>query len=194
MNGNTAAKRDNLRKQVIKLRSAQRPPEVVYKSELICATLEHIPELQRAGTIMAYAAIKQEADINGYWQEAWTEGKTIVLPRVNGELLEAVRFQGWDQTRPGAFGIWEPEGEPFPPERIEAVLIPGVVFDGEGYRLGYGKGYYDWFLSKLLPSSFFCGIAYELQLVDDIFPASWDVRLHALVTENQVIRFSKSSR
>ena len=189
MNGTTTAKRNNLRKQVLGLRFAQRPPEVVYKSELICATLENIPELRKAHTIMAYAAIKQEANINGYWQNAWMGGKTIVLPRVKGGLLEAVRFDGWDQTKTGPFGIREPEGEPFPPERIEAVLVPGVVFDGQGYRLGYGKGYYDRFLPALDPSAFFCGIAYQLQLVDDVFPAGWDVRLHALVTESRVIRF-----
>ena len=53
MNESTAAKRGDLRRQVLELRSAQRPLEVARKSQLICATLKQIPELQRARTIMA---------------------------------------------------------------------------------------------------------------------------------------------
>ena len=158
------------------------------KSQLICATLKQIPELQRARTIMAYAAIRQEADISEFWLRLRAEDKTVVLPRVKGKELEAVRFDGWDRTRPGPFGIREPEGEPFPPELIDAVLVPGVVFDHQGYRLGYGKGYYDRFLSALPAASFFCGIAFELQLVDEVYPTGRDVRMHALVTESRIIR------
>mgnify|MGYP001200825162 FL=1 len=189
MKGYSTAKRADLRRWVLELRSAQSPLEVANRSELICATLRHIPELQRARTVMAYAAIKQEADINEYWLGLRDEGKTVVLPRVNGNDLEAVRFDGWDRTKPGPFGIRELEGEPFPPELIEAVLVPGVVFDRCGYRLGYGKGYYDRFLSQLPATAFFCGIAFELQLVDEVFPTDRDVRMHALVTESRFIRF-----
>ena len=124
MNESTAAKRGDLRRQVLELRSAQRPLEVARKSQLICATLKQIPELQRARTIMAYAAIRQEADISEFWLRLRAEDKTVVLPRVKGKELEAVRFDGWDRTRPGPFGIREPEGEPFPPELIDAVLVP----------------------------------------------------------------------
>jgi len=189
MSGSTAAKRGELRQKGLELRSAQTPREVACKSELICATLRHIPELQRARTVMAYAAIKQEADINEYWLSLLNENKTVVLPRVKGKDMEAVRFDGWERTIPGPFGIREPEGEPFPPKLIEAVLVPGVVFDRRGYRLGYGKGYYDRFLSALPPDTFFCGIAFELQLVDEVYPTERDVRMHALVTESRIIRF-----
>lgn len=182
--------RERLRKQTRELRSAQGSSEVVRKSSAVCAFLRQIPEIQKAQVIMAYAAIKQEVDINPYWQEEWSWGKTVVLPRVVGNQLEAVKFSGWEETRPGPFGLWEPEGEAFPPEKIEAVLVPGVVFDRQGHRLGYGKGYYDRFLPLLGSSSFFCGIAYELQLTDDTYPTDWDVGLHALVTENQILRIT----
>lgn len=184
-----SAKRQYLRKQVRELRSAQEPSGVAQKSGLICSNLRQIPELQNAATIMAYAAINQEADVNRFWEKEWRAGKIIVLPRVNGGRLEVVKFCGWGQTRSGPFGIREPEGEPFPPDRIEAVLVPGVVFDRKGYRLGYGKGYYDRFLPLLIPTAFFCGIAYDLQLVNDTFPTNQDVAVHAVVTESRIIRF-----
>lgn len=189
MSGSSATKRGELRRRGLELRAAQSPLEVAGKSELICRTLRQVPELQRARVIMAYAAMKQEADINEYWLSLLDEDKTVVLPRVNGKDLEAVRFDGWERTKPGPFGIREPEGEPFSPELIEAVLVPGVVFDRRGYRLGYGKGYYDRFLSALPPAAFFCGIAFELQLVDEVYPTDRDVRMHALVTESRIIRY-----
>lgn len=189
MSKNALTEREWLRKHVRELRAAQGPSEVTGKSSLICVSLVQLPELLRATTIMAYAAIKQEADINSYWQREYLRGKTIVLPRVNGDQLEAVKFNGWDQMKSGPFGLLEPKGEKFPVEKIEVALVPGVAFDLHGHRLGYGKGYYDRFLPLLNPTAFFCGIAYDLQLVNDTFPTNQDVAVHAVVTESRIIRF-----
>jgi len=184
------ANRQRLRRRIGELRSAQEPEQASRKSAMICRHLQQLPELTRAQNIMAYAAMGREADVAPYWEKEWAEGKTILLPRVKGEYMEAVRFRGWRETRPGPFGIKEPEGEPFSPAAIEVVLVPGLVFDYNGHRLGYGKGYYDRFLPLLTADAFFCGIAFELQLVDRVFPTERDVRLHAIVTESQIIRIS----
>ncbi len=183
-----ALERERLRKQIKKLRSSQEPSEIARKSMMICTLLRQIPEIQNAQIIMAYAAIKQEVDISLYWQEEWVQGKTVVLPRVNANQLEAVKFSGWDETKPGSFGIREPQGTAFPLENIEVVLVPGLVFDRNGNRLGYGKGYYDRFLSRLASTCFFCGIAYEFQLVENTYPTIQDIGLQVVVTEKHIIR------
>ncbi len=67
--------------------------------------------------------------------------------------------------------------------QLKLILVPGIVFDRKGYRLGYGKGFYDRFLPKC-PSAVTAGLAYELQLVDDTFPQPWDVPLEHVFTEN----------
>lgn len=153
------------------------------RSALIRQTLDGMPEIRTSGTIMAYAAFGGEADINDFWLTQGEQGKRILLPRVEGDRLEAVLYSGWDKMQPGPFGIREPLGEPFPPAEIDIVLVPGLVFDTAGHRLGYGKGYYDRFLIRLPETAFFCGIAFDFQMVEDTFPGENDVRLHEVVTE-----------
>lgn len=139
--------------------------------------------LRRAHCIMGFASIGNEVNLSPWVVALLERRKTILLPRVEKDGLVAVKFTSWSATFPGAFGIPEPAGAKISPEEIEAVIVPGLVFDAQGYRLGYGKGYYDRFL-KLLPSTtFICGVCYEFQVVDDIFPHCGDIPVHWIVTE-----------
>lgn len=184
-------RRQQLRNDVKRRRLELSSIEISKRSAMIVKVLRGLDEIREATTIMAYVAFGGEADINGFWQAEMEQGKTIVLPRIREKRLEPVRFLGWDSMQIGNFGIQEPLGEPFPFEEIEAVLVPGLVFDRQGNRLGFGKGYYDRFLPQLPPTAFFCGIAYDFQVVEDTFPTPYDVKLHEVVTEQgRIIRLS----
>ena len=71
--------------------------------------------------------------------------------------------------------------------QIDVVLVPGLVFDSSGHRLGYGKGYYDRFLSLLYPHTFICGVCYDFQVADNVFPHPGDIPMHCIVTEKSEI-------
>lgn len=157
-------------------------------SRAICEKLQGMTQVREAGIVMAYAPIRNEVDLTPLWQELWKKGHTIVLPRVEGEHLAAVAYTGPDGVRSGVFGIHEPVGSPIPADKIDAVLVPGLVFDLNGYRLGYGKGYYDRFLPLLRPDVAKIGIAYSFQVVADVQPTPTDVRLDFLVTEKEIIQ------
>ncbi|MGE5397196.1 MAG: 5-formyltetrahydrofolate cyclo-ligase [Chitinophagales bacterium] len=172
-----------MRKRVLSSREAAEPDKRASWSRTICQQLGEIPEVATARLLMAYVPVRNEVDISEFWLARWNKGQRIALPVVVGNQLEAVEFTGWVNTREGAFGIKEPVGEPLSPELVDAVLVPGVVFDRHGWRLGYGKGFYDRFLPRLPQTAFTCGIAFELQVVDSIIPAEHDIRLKALVTE-----------
>lgn len=66
-------------------------------------------------------------------------------------------------------------------------MVPGVAFDGNGHRLGYGRGFYDRFLPGLPPSVFLCGVAYEFQIVDAVFPEEQDIPMHWIVSEQSEV-------
>ena len=70
------------------------------------------------------------------------------------------------------------------PESLDLVLVPGVAFDWKGERLGFGKGYYDRFLTKT--SALLVGVAFSAQVIPDVPTESHDVSMNALLTENGI--------
>lgn len=178
--------REQLRKRILAGRSGLNGKTVMEHSRQICEFLEQIPRLAAARVVMAYAPVKNEVDTTYFWTETPFNERIIVLPRVEGEDLAAVKFTGWENTVISRVGIREPVGEPYPVRDIQAVLVPGVVFDRNGYRLGYGRGFYDRFLPLLNPSAVLIGTAYELQIAMDTYPRKHDVKVHYLVTEKGI--------
>jgi len=165
--------------------------EVERNSRLITEYLSRLDPLLEASVVMGYVAINNEVDVWPFLEHCLGQGKTVVLPRIEvaTDCLVAVRFTGRENLIKGKFGITEPQGEALPPELIDAVLVPGVAFDRRGYRLGYGKGYYDRFLPKLRRGALTIGIAHSHQVVDEIPHSFHDYRLDYLVTEKGLFRF-----
>lgn len=177
--------RQTLRREIGNRRDALSPEQVTAYSRSITNKLMILEPLLNARTIMGYASIRNEVDLHFFLDEQAARGRTILLPRVekNG-MLAAVEFTGWQHTRPGAFNIMEPRtADHFDIGDIDAVIVPGLVFDGKGYRLGYGKGYYDRFLKTLSKNTFICGVCYDFQIVDNVDPHTEDVPVHWIVTE-----------
>jgi len=152
-------------------------------SQMIANRLNELVPIQKARTIMGYAAIQNEADMIPFLEAQHQLGKTILLPRVQADQLVAVEWQSWQETAVSSFGIREPLGEVYPLADIDVVLVPGLAFDGRGYRLGFGRGFYDRFLPKRCPDAFKCGICYEFQVVDSVLPHAADIPIHWIVTE-----------
>jgi len=153
-------------------------------SRAITAKLMTLEPVRKAVTIMGFASFGNEIDLVPWLESLQREGRTVLLPRVESQdILVAVEVVSWENMRRGSFGIREPLGQPFPPASIDVVIVPGLVYDGKGYRLGYGKGYYDRFLKLLAPQTFICGVCYDFQVVDTVLPHEADVAMHWVVTE-----------
>lgn len=116
-------------------------------------------------------------------------GIRISVPRIAGEHIESFYFEGLHQLEKNKFGIQEPkQGLTVPVEKIDLVLVPLLLADKSGNRLGYGKGYYDRFLKTCRTDCIRAGIS--LQEPVDILPAeSHDEKLTHLITPGGVIRF-----
>lgn len=137
-----------------------------------------------AGTVLLYHALPDEVDTTSLLERGWLLGKRILLPRVVGDNLELCIYTP-DTLQPGAYGIMEPTGDVFPPERyaeIDLAIIPGMAFDRHGARLGRGKGYYDRLL-PLMSGAYRVGLCYEFQLLDFLPMEEHDVTMNEVVTE-----------
>lgn len=178
-----AAIRNKLRQDMTNQREKLSSEEVDKFSNTIIHRLADLEPVREAQTIMCFSNIKNEINLQPLLEE-YKKTMTILLPRVCEDgIMEAIAYTDRDHTRPGPFGIMEPEGEPYPADQIDVILVPGLVFDYKGFRLGYGRGYYDRFLTRLRKEAFICGLCYDFQVVKNVFPHQQDVPVHWIVTE-----------
>jgi 5-formyltetrahydrofolate cyclo-ligase len=115
----------------------------------------------------------------------------LSIPRVNSQRseLENFYFEGLHQLATNDWGIQEPkQGIPTAPEKIDMVLVPLLVFDQRGYRIGYGKGYYDRFLKTCRPQTKKVGISL-FPPIDEVPTQEFDVQLNACITPSGFITF-----
>ena len=173
-----------IRRRLRANRSRLSPGEVARLSARACTRLLTSPIFARAGHIAAYAAVDNELDPALLVEAALAAGKNVYLPVTNRERFE---FVGTPDARPGPEGRPPPGGPRLPPEADDVLfLVPGVAFDARGVRLGRGIGWYDRALGRH-PRGVRIGLAYAFQVVPRLPEAPWDVRMHAIVTDADLI-------
>ncbi|MGI6649148.1 MAG: 5-formyltetrahydrofolate cyclo-ligase [Bacillota bacterium] len=189
-----------LRQTMLTKRRALGAGEVTRWSKQITEFLVASPNFRKAKAIMAYAPLHNEVDTELLLQAAFGQQKQVLLPVAEWEnrQLRPVSVDSYpDSLVPGRYGILEPAGgrqSPWPVEQIDLVIVPGVAFDIQGYRLGYGQGFYDRFLGRLPPRTEVVGLAYDFQVVKTVYPEKHDVTVPVIVTEKGVINSPGSRR
>lgn len=170
--------------------------DAVKRSSLaICKDISSTAWFQRSKRLLMYMPIRREVDLRPLMDVAWRKGKTVYLPKADPvtHAMDAYAVHSLDELKAGAYGILEPSADATKEadlEKLDCVFIPGVVFDRQGYRIGYGGGYYDRFLPRLTSSTLLIGVAYAWQVVERIPRDAYDEPLHVLVTEKEVLTFS----
>lgn len=119
--------------------------------------------------------------------------RELLVPYCQGEDLKLFRLRSMAELEPGVFSILEPRRELRQlPERqatiqeVDLVMVPGVAFDGQGGRLGHGRGYYDRLLRQARPETLFVGVAYQCQIFPEVPMLPTDVRMHRVITETAI--------
>lgn len=182
-----------LRQDLLSKRKALTPDEKTALDSAILHHLTTLPELQAARTILAYLDFRGEVDSGGLIEWALSHGKTICAPVtvVEERRLIPVKMRSLQDVKLGAYDIREPimtDDNVADVQDIDCVILPGVGFDRQGGRLGYGGGYYDRFLPRLKPDVPKIAVAYELQVLPEVPLEPHDTLLDALVTEKGVFR------
>jgi 5-formyltetrahydrofolate cyclo-ligase len=161
-----------------------------------CRSLLALPEYARARSVMLYAPIPGEVDCRPIAVAGWKDGKTVLLPRVTWAKrhMVAVPVHSLDQKLvTGRNGLREPDGEPWPVEKIDLIVVPGLAYDRHGNRLGRGGGFYDRFLARPGLAARTCGLAFSVQVVRELPIHPNDYPVKVLVTDKEVLRFNNGS-
>ncbi|MDJ0730020.1 MAG: 5-formyltetrahydrofolate cyclo-ligase [Crocosphaera sp.] len=175
-----------LRKQVIKKREKLSELDWMEKSQKICQNLQNYSLFQQAKTILAYLAFRQEPDLTSLFSTKNNWG----FPRCVKKSLIWHSWQPNDPLIPGKYGILEPSPNApiLTPENVDLILVPAVACDYNGYRLGYGGGFYDRLLNSPQWNSIpTVGIIFEFALLSQLPCEPWDQKLKAICTENKIL-------
>ena len=170
-----------IRNEILAIREALSKEEVQKKSQIICEQLMKMSCFEYAKWIYGYMPIRNEVNICPFLEYLMKKGKKIALPRVNGDSMEFYQITSFEDLEEGSFHIPEPKKECPKAEAGGFILIPGVAFDREGGRIGYGKGYYDKYFSSHNQALIKIGIAYTIQLIEIVPTTPTDVKLDGLV-------------
>lgn len=181
-----------MRRQILARRDAVPAAVRAAASAAIAAGVRALPGFASAQAVLLTLPFRNEWDTLPLVHAALAAGKTVAMPRVDAQArmleLHALRDAERDVVA-GHQGIPEPRPEcpRVARDAIDFVLVPGVAFDSDGRRLGYGGGYYDRLLPLLSPRAARIAGAFELQLVERVPAAPHDIAVDAIVTESRVL-------
>lgn len=185
-----------LRAKVIAARDALSEPERRERSLVIVEMIIASPDFGAASTVLLTSSFGSEVRTSGLIEQTIDGGKKLLLPLVNKEAKMLELYEVGDpqsQLERGTYGIAEPR-----PERcrragsdeVDWVLVPGVVFADNGYRIGYGGGYYDRLLPLLPAAAPRVSAAFQLQRRHQVPHGFHDQKIDVIVTEAGVERVS----
>ena len=180
--------KQRIRDEVREARREILPQDARILSARASGRLIGMPAALDATVVVGYYATPEEIDPSGALDTFRRMGATICLPRIVGAgALVLHTVDEIDGLEEGPHGIRQPaiSAPIVDPDTIDLAIVPGVAFDVDGARIGYGGGYYDRLLPRI-PRATWIGFAYDEQVLADIPHEAHDAHMHAIVTPSQV--------
>jgi 5-formyltetrahydrofolate cyclo-ligase len=180
-----------LRENALKIRNGFASRQVWDSSEEIVRKLLEHPWYRDCTTLFTYVSMDNEVQTRQLIEKAFEDGKRVCVPRV----VPRQQMQAVPITNPstdlekGFFGVLEPVAhlQPVSQHEVDLVVVPGLVFDREGYRIGYGGGYYDKYLENLPSHCRTVGLAFHTLITDRIPREAHDKKVMLVITEKELI-------
>lgn len=181
-----------LRKEILQKRATLSTENILEYSDIIESKLYETDSYKEAKNIMSFISFSDEIHTHEIIKGSIKLGKSIVVPVTIPKTREMKVSQVLDfsELEIGYYNILTPKKEFIrfvDPNTIDLILVPGVVFARNGYRVGYGGGYYDRFFSKLNKEVKKIGLAFDLQIVDKVPTDSFDIPIDLIITEKEII-------
>jgi 5-formyltetrahydrofolate cyclo-ligase len=177
-----------IRSYIVGIKHTLDDDTLLSNSKAVTDKILNLPQYKAAEKVFIFCSINREIDTKFIIQDALANNKIIALPKVDNNEMIFHKVKGFDELNDGFFGVREPSI--FSPivkyTENSIVIVPGVAFDNNLNRLGYGGGYYDRFFHKN-PKAFKVAIAHDFQILDSIKVDDHDVKVDMLVTEKRII-------
>lgn len=177
-----------LRKVMLQKRKELSDSEIAVKNSAITEKLLELEKVQSAELILPFVSARGEVGTREFISKCLEAGKTVAVPRcIDGSNMEFCVIHTFDDLEKGMYGIDEPKQhcEIIKAENAQnsVLIVPALCFNPDGYRLGYGKGYYDRFISRY--KGYTVGVCYSEFMTDDIPVDEYDRCVDIVITEKQ---------
>lgn len=179
----------DLREKILIKRNLLKPFQIKEKSKKIKNTLFTFFIYQKSKVILFYVSFGSEVETKEMIKESFLNKKRIVVPVILEQNLVLSEIYSFDELKKGTYGILEPDRKflrIISPQEIDLFVVPGIVFDFKGYRIGYGKGYFDRLLPQKRQNAQVIGLAFYLQLVNNILHEKHDIPVDKIITEKNI--------
>lgn len=188
--------KSNFRKNVIKKRKSIEKSLISSNSRLIFENLLKLGLFDGRSNIMVYLDFNNEVETKPIIDHLFSTSKNVLVPIsvVKTKQLVVSKIESLDDVEVRTYGIREPRPEKVDPvehDQIDLVIVPGVAFDEDGFRLGYGGGFYDRFIKNLRPDCISVAIAFEDQVFKEVPKEDHDISVDFLITEKRIIKVKK---
>lgn len=177
--------KEELRKEGLERRSKMSEKEVKEKSKEIQEKV--LRTLDRDDIVMTYASYRNEVETDFLIEKLLQRNQVLAVPKTYRDKMKTYRIESFEELEENSRGIREPEeSEEITKASIDNCIIPGVKFDRQGNRIGYGKGYYDRFLKNFQGQKI--GLTYQKLMEQKIPTDEWDIPMDKIITEENVYR------
>ncbi len=186
--------KQTLKQKILEKRNALSKDELIDKSDKVRDNLFSLKEFENSKKILFFVSFNSEVDTKNMIKELLDKkNKTILVPYVikKDYKLHISELKDFNDLGPKTFNILEPKKEKimeFDKKELDIVIVPGIVFDKNGNRIGHGYGYYDRFLKTIKKETVKIGLAFDFQLIEKIPEEKHDVPMDIIVTDKEIIR------
>ncbi len=164
-----------LRRFIQEQKRAMTQEQIISKSEALAKCFYASDAYRNAKTIYGYMPYNQEVRTVPMMEQAIRDGKKVAVPKVYGQEMKFILIDDFSKVEKGYAGIPEPVADgPVAEDKTALVLMPGLAFDKEGHRIGYGGGFYDKFLASE-PDHPTLALCYDFQMLPQVYTEEFDI-------------------
>lgn len=179
-----------LRKEMIRKRDELSPLEIQNLSEKVISRVIESDIYKNSKNIFTFVSFKSEVFTHNFIKNSILNGKKIFIPHIIDKTMHPVELKDFKDLEIGFYNILsmpEDKIKISKGDEIDLVIVPGLIFGKNMYRIGYGGGYYDKFLSNKEISAYKLGICYDFQVIDEIQNDIYDIPVDKIITDKRII-------
>ncbi len=185
-----AQEKKELRKRMLALRDSLSMDQVEAASKACLQKILDLPVFQEEEWIYLYLSFRKEMDTLSMLGAIQAAGKKLAVPRIEGRDMHFYQIKSLEDCQPGTMGILEPQPGPDPEDkritRPGLMLMPGLAFDRDLHRLGFGGGFYDAYLARHSDLKT-AAICYDFQIVDHVPHENHDLCPQMLISDQRLL-------